>query len=472
MEQKRGGFASSIGFIMAAVGSAVGLGNIWGFPFKMGANGGFTFLLVYLVLAVFCGFAIMVAELALGRSTGKGVIQAFGTLSGKYKWVGWLAMLSPFCLMSFYCTLGGYCAQYLVTNLSFLATSFDGSTGAELFALTLENQWSAVAATLIFLLVSFGIVKGGIAGGIEKFNKIGMPALFILLIVVIVRSLTLPGAMDGVSFMFSPGWSVANGYLEEAPSFFAVLATAGSQMFFSLSLAMGAMITYGSYLSKSENLGKNAVLIIIFDTIVALMAGLAVIPAAIATYGKSAELGGPSLLFVTLQDVFNSMGSTVGPLFGIVFYSLVIVAALSSSISLLEVLTTVIIDRQKTKGKPENRGKAALVMTIPLCITTFLVAFDGLGTIDTWQLIPSMGCWLNTFDFFAEGLLMPLGALSMSILFGWVVKPDFLVQENRAKGVAFKAAPFFVFSLKYLCPIIMLLVLLGQLNDFLGLGLY
>ncbi len=472
MEQKRGGFASSIGFIMAAVGSAVGLGNIWGFPFKMGANGGFTFLLVYLVLAVFCGFAIMVAELALGRKTGKGVIGAFGTLSGKYKWVGWLAMLSPFCLMSFYCTLGGYCAQYLVTNLSFLATSIDGSTGAALFDLTLENQWNAVAATLIFLLVSFWIVKGGIAGGIEKFNKVGMPALFILLIVVIVRSLTLPGAMDGLSFMFVPNWSVEHGYLAEAPSIFAVVATAGSQMFFSLSLAMGAMITYGSYLSKTENLAKNAILIIIFDTLVALMAGVAVIPAAIATYGKSAQLGGPSLLFITLQDVFNSMGSTIGPIFGIVFYSLVVVAALSSSISLLEVLVTVVIDRQKAKGQPENRGKAALLMTIPLCVTTFLVAFDGLGSNDVWQLLPSMGSWLGTFDFFAEGIFMPLGALAMSIIFGWIVKPDFLVEEIRAKGVAFKAAPFFVFALKYLCPIIMILVLVGQLNDFLALGLY
>ncbi len=470
MEHKRGGFGSSFGFIMAAVGSAVGLGNIWGFPFKMGANGGFTFLLVYLALAVFAGFAIMLAELSLGRKTGMGVIGAYGSLSKKYTWIGWLAMIAPFCLMSFYCTLGGYCIQYLFYNLSQLSFGGFSDSGNALFAQMLNNQLGAVVFTTVFLWISFTIVKGGISGGIEKFNKIGMPALFILLIVVIIRSLTLPGAIDGLKFMFVPGWSLANGYLQEAPSFLAVLSTAGSQMFFSLSLAMGAMVTYGSYLKKKENLVKNSFLIIIFDTIVALMAGAAVIPAAIATYGQNAQLDGPNLLFVTLQDVFNSMG-VLGPLFGAVFYSLVIVAALSSSISLLEVLAAFLMDRRTAKGLAPKRTRSVLIVVLTLTITTLLVALDGLGTNHLWNPMPALGSWLGTFDFLAEGIAMPLGALFMSILFGWVVKPGILVDEIRSEGYEFKGAKFFVFSLKYLCPIIMALVLFGQLNDFLGLGL-
>ena len=304
MENKRDSWGSNLGFILAAVGSAVGLGNIWGFPYKMGKSGGFTFLIAYLLLAVFVGFVVMISELAMGRHVGKGVIGCYHTLSKKFKWVGWLAVFSPFIIMSFYSVLGGYCIEYMALNMSNLAfAGAEISTGADLFTSMLMNPFGNVIFTILFLVICYLINRGGISGGIEKFNKVGMPALFVMLVIVIIRSLTLDGAVEGLKFMFVPGYAVEGGFIEEAPNFITVLATAGGQMFFSLSLAMGVMFTYGSYLSKKENLVKNAALIVFSDTLVALMAGLAVIPAAVAISGPSATLSGPKLLFITLQDL-------------------------------------------------------------------------------------------------------------------------------------------------------------------------
>ena len=338
--QERKGFGSTFGFIMAAVGSAVGLGNIWGFPNKMGANGGFAFLLIYLVLAVLCGYIVMVGELALGRKTGKGAIATYQTMSRKFKWLGWLATLSPFLILSFYCVQGGYCIKYLVLNVGNLFNAGFGSnglTGAEIFGNFMGNPAEGVIFAVIFMLLTILIVMGGVNGGIEKFCAVGMPALFVMLIVIIVRSCTLPGAVEGLKFMFVPNFEP----LKE--NFLGVLATAGGQMFFSLSLGMGVMITYGSYLDKEKAITKNALVIVLCDTLVALMAGLAVLPAAFAL-DPTGSKGGPKLLFITLQNVFDNMGG-IGAVFGIVFYALVILAAVSSSISLLEVIVTHFVDK-------------------------------------------------------------------------------------------------------------------------------
>ena len=336
--EERKGFGSNFGFLMAAVGSAVGLGNIWGFPNKMGASGGFTFLIIYLILAVLCGFIVMVGELAIGRKTGHGAVGAYKALSKKFKWMGWLGILSAFFILFFYCALGGYCIKYTVLNIGDLFGAGFGSnglSGGEIFGNFLGSPAEGVIYGLIFVALTMLIVMGGVSGGIEKVCSIGMPALFVMLIICIVRACTLEGAVDGLKYMFVPGWAVANGVIEEAPSFFEVLSTAGGQMFFSLSLGMGAMITYGSYLDKKENLQKNAILIIVMDTLVALMAGLCVIPGRFAL-DPTGALGGPSLLFVTMQNVFHKM--PLGALFGILFYLLVVFAAISSSISLLEVI--------------------------------------------------------------------------------------------------------------------------------------
>ena len=219
--EERKGFGSNFGFLMAAIGSAVGLGNIWGFPNKMGANGGFTFLIIYLILAVLCGFIVMVGELAIGRKTGKGAIAAYRSLSQRFKWVGWLGVASAFLIMSFYCALGGYCLKYVVLNIGNLtgaAFGSNGLSGSEVFGSFLTSQGEGVIYGLIFVVLTMVIVMGGVAGGIEKFCGIGMPALFFMLLICIVRACTLPGAVDGLKYMFVPGWAVANGVIEKAPA--------------------------------------------------------------------------------------------------------------------------------------------------------------------------------------------------------------------------------------------------------------
>ena len=472
--EERKGFKSTFGFLMAAVGSAVGLGNIWGFPNKMGNNGGFAFLLVYLVLAVLCGYIVMVGELAIGRKTGKSAIATYQTLSRKFKWLGWLATLSPFLILSFYCALGGYCLKYIVLNVGNLVGAefgTNGLSGGAIFESFMLNQTEGVVFGIIFLLLTMVIVMGGVSGGIEKFCSIGMPALAVMLVVIIIRSCTLPGAAEGLKFMFVPNFEP----LKE--NFLGVLATAGGQMFFSLSLGMGVMITYGSYLDKQKNITKNALVIVIFDTLVALMAGLAVLPAAFALDPDGSK-GGPSLLFVTLQNVFDSMGG-LGAVFGIIFYLLVTLAAVSSSISLLEVIVTHFCDKAAAKGKGDKRKAYSLIATLAVSVLCVLVCLDGLGysgywvpgrvLVDgAWQYTAMYNdCWLDFFDMLSEGIMMPLGALLMCIMIGYEIGPDVVRDEiERNEGHKMKSYGFFKICVRFITPLLMVMVLIGQIKDF------
>ena len=475
--EERKGFGSNFGFLMAAVGSAVGLGNIWGFPNKMGASGGFTFLLIYLVLAVCCGFIVMLGELALGRKTGQGAVGAYKVLSKKFSWMGWLGILSAFFILFFYCALGGYCIKYVVLNVGDLfgaGFGSNGMTGAEIFGAFMSNPAESIIYGLIFVAITMVIVMGGIGGGIEKVCSIGMPCLFVALIICIIRALTLPGAVDGLKYMFVPGWAVANGVIPEAPSFFDVLSTAGGQMFFSLSLGMGAMITYGSYLDKKENLQKNAILIIVMDTLVALMAGLCVIPGRFALDPEGA-LGGPSLLFITMQNVFHKMDA-VGPIFGILFYLLVVFAAVSSSISLLEVIVAHFVDKAREAGKGDKRKAYCLYAAVLVGLGCVLVCADCLGgnNIAPWQLLgleTASGwndCWLDFWDMLSEGIMMPLGALLMSLMIGWEIGPEVVKEECEQQGNTLPTYGFFTICVKIVTPLCMLLILYGQVAGFFG----
>ena len=473
--EERKGFGTNFGFLMAAVGSAVGLGNIWGFPNKMGASGGFTFLLIYLVLAVCCGFIVMVGELALGRKTGHGAVGAYKVLSKKFSWMGWLGILSAFFILFFYCALGGYCIKYTVLNVGDLFNAGFGSagrTGAEIFTDFMAAPTEAIIYGLIFVALTMIIVMGGIGGGIEKVCSVGMPALFVALLICIIRSCTLPDAVNGLKYMFVPGWAVANGVIEKAPSFFEVLSTAGGQMFFSLSLGMGAMITYGSYLDKKENLEKNAILIVVMDTLVALMAGLCVIPGRFALDPEGA-LGGPSLLFITMQNVFHKM-SAVGPIFGILFYLLVVFAAISSSISLLEVIVAHFVDKARAEGKGDKRKTYTLIAAAAVGLGCILVCADCLGTAgiapadllgienpQTWA-----ADWLDFWDMLSEGVMMPLGALLMSLMIGWEIGPEVVKEEAEQQGNKLVSYGFFKICVKVITPLCMLLILYGQLQSF------
>ena len=522
--EERKGFGSNFGFLMAAVGSAVGLGNIWGFPNKMGANGGFTFLIIYLLLAACCGLIVMIGELALGRKTGKGAVGAYKILSKKFRWLGWLGILSAFLILFFYCALGGYCIKYVVLNVGNLFGAGFGSNGlngAEVFGAFMGNQMEAVIYGLIFVLLTMLIVMGGVGGGIEKVCSVGMPALFIILLICIIRACTLGGnefevavlqadgstvvqtiqssSLDGLKYMFQPGYVTGTGYyapakalvdgamvaaidgvpvvnhITEIPNFFSVLSTAGGQMFFSLSLGMGAMITYGSYLGKKQNLEKNALIIVIMDTLIALMAGLAVMPGRFAL-DASGAVGGPKLLFITMQNVFDKMGA-IGPVFGLLFYLLVVFAAISSSISLLEVIVAHFVDKARIAGKGDKRKPYAVIAGIASAVLCVLVCVDGLGEngIAPAALlnIEASGwsdCWLDFFDCVSEGIMMPLGALLMCLCIGWEIGPKVVDEECCLEGQSFKSKGFFNICVKFITPIIMILVLAGQLDTFFGFG--
>lgn len=462
MEHKRGNWGSNIGFLLAAVGSAVGLGNIWGFPYKMGANGGFAFLLVYIVLAIFVGFVLMITELSIGRKTGKSVIATYAQLSKPFGWVGWLAVIVPFLILSFYSVLGAYTLQYTILNLSNLAFGSAGLDGGTLFGNMLTTPFGTVIFTVGYLLIALLIVKGGIKGGIEKFSVYAMPALFFMLIIIIIRSVTLPGASAGLEFMFKPDFT----YLKE--HFMRVVAVAGTQMFFSMSLAMGIMVTYGSYVSKKERLVKNSLVIVVSDTLVALMAGLAVLPAAFALGGEDAALAGPSLLFVTLQNVFENMGA-IGPLFGSMFYVLVFIAAITSTISLVEVLVTFFADHHVSKGKEVKRHKITFWVCLAITLEAMLIAWDGLGSNGLWTpfqnafgVIGSFNdCWLDFIDYFAEYLFMPVGAIMTAVMVGWVIKPKAVYDEVTLEGNKFRIYGFYKFCIRFVVPVVMLFVLIS-----------
>ena len=473
----REGFASNFGFIMAAVGSAVGLGNIWGFPYKMGMNGGFAFLLIYLVLAIFIGIAVMVGELAIGRKTGLSPIAAYRKLSKKFAFLGYMAIACPFLILCFYMLLGGmvmrYAGGYLLAM--FGVDTWGVADISTFFGSFICNGTSMVLWTLIFIAINAVVVAAGVGGGIEKFCNIGMPCLFVMLIIIIVYVAVQPGAVGGYQFMF--GFN-----LEPLKTdFLTVLKTAAGQMFFSLSLGMGAMITYGSYMKKSEKLQRNAVIVVVMDTCAAIMAGMIVMPACYAFLdGNTAS--GPSLLFKSMQMVFDNMGGFIGNLMGFLFYFLVFIAAISSSMSLLEAISSAKIDADVEKGKVPNRKKAAIVFSIIILIFCLPVALDGIGAglaggaamptpaelLGIENVLMWNDCWLDFYDVISEGILMPVGAMIMAFAIGWIWKMDFVVEECEASGCKFWGKAFFNICYKFITPIGMLVVLYGQITSYFG----
>lgn len=460
----KGQFKSNFGFLMAAVGSAVGLGNLWGFPYKMGNGGGFAFLILYLLMAFFIGYPCMLGEFAIGRKGGKAAIGSYERLGKKYIFNGWIATIVPFFLLTFYCVLGGYVLKYLLANIGDIFGADWGVNGADsgaFFEGFVGSGAPALVFTAIYIIATVLIVMGGVSGGIEKFCTIAMPGLAILLIITVIRSCTLPGAVEGLTFIFKPNFEVFKG-----TGWITVLASAGGQIFFSLSLASSCMIVYGSYLDKKENLEKNAVLVPIMDTSVALLASLATIPATFAAGMEPAA--GPGMLFVTLQTVFNSMGSA-GPIFGTMFYLLVLFAALTSSIGMLEGAVSAFMDRAIDKGKTPSRAKISWAIIGITTIGSIIVSIDALGAGPMPKPF-GLSTWLDAFDLFAEGFMMPGGCLVMAIILGWI-KPDYIDDEVRL-GSAYKTKQFVGFCLKWIVPVFLVFILVGQMNSFFGLGLF
>ena len=460
----RKGFGSNFGFLMAAVGSAVGLGNIWGFPNKMGANGGFPFLILYLALALCCGVIIMLGELALGRKTGHGAVGAYQSISKRFKWLGWLGIAAAALIFSFYSALGGYCLRYVVVNFgNLIGAEFgtNGVGGADVFQGLLSQPDVSIAFALAFMLITMLVVMSGVGGGIERVCSVGMPALFFILIICIIRSCTLPGAADGLKYMFVPGWAVANGIIDEAPGFWRVLTAAGGQMFFSLSLGAGVMITYGSYVKKDVNLSRSLSQIELFDTGVAFLAGLMIIPAVFVFSGMDGMSSGPSLMFVSLPKVFASMG-VAGPVIGLVFFVMVAFAALTSCISIMETLVANCMEifHQSRKAMSLTVGVLATAAAVVVCLGYNVFYFElTLPSGATAQI-------LDLMDYISNSFLMPFISFLTCIFVGWVIKPQWIIEEMEASGHTFGRKKLYAFMIRYVTPVIMAVLFLQSAGVF------
>ena len=468
MEQNRGSFSGNFGFIMAAIGSAVGLGNLWGFPYKMGSNGGFPFLMIYLFFVIFCGVVVMGVEMVIGRRTGKSPVMAMAALGKKYSFVGWFGVLSATIIMGFYSVLIGYSLRYMLGFAVQIVgiDGFGGMTGSEFFSAYTGNVGSVLLYTVLTFVMSYVIVAGGVESGIEKFNKIGIPALFFILIAIIIYNLTLEGSSQGFVYMFTAKGMELSGTEFD---FMRACRSAAGQMLFSCSLGMGAMITYGSYLGKDANVSKNAWVIPAADTAAAILAGMAIFPAVFAQ-GQD-PCGGPGLLFITMQDTFSTMGY-VGNIVGLLFYLLVIFAGVSSAISLMETSSAHLIDSFAAKGKPMSRKAAVAVITVIMFVLSVPVCLDKLGGAG-WGIYQFLGegsrDLLDLYDFFTEGLMMPLGAVLMCLIVGWKCGMDWMADEIELEGNRFVTKKFFYVCVKYITPVVMTFVLFSLALSYLGL---
>ena len=453
MIKNRPGFSSRIGFVLAAAGSAVGLGNIWRFPYLAAKYGGGIFLFVYLILVVTFGFTLMATEIAIGRSTRLSCVEAFGKVNGKFRFLGPLNAIIPILIVPYYCVIGGWVVKYMAEFLM--------GNGAALAGDAYFGSFISVAASGIlnnpmpwfvgYVLLNAVILLLGVNKGIENISKLMMPLLVILAVVISIYSLSLPGAMEGLKFYLLPDFSKL--------SLSTVLGAMG-QMFYSMSLAMGIMITYGSYMKDEDNLEDSITQIQIFDTGIAMLAGLMIIPSVVAFNGGTAEgiSAGPGLMFGVLPKVFATIGG--GNLLGAAFFILVFFAALTSSISLLETFVSIIQDRFHTTRKATIIG--ATVFTILVGSLSCL----GYGPLSGITVLGM--AFLDFFDFFTNSILMPIAALLTCVLVGYVVGPKFVADEVTKAGHAFTREKLYNVMIRYIAPVLLAVILLGEIAKFFG----
>jgi NSS family neurotransmitter:Na+ symporter len=450
MSQKRENWGSRFGFIMAAAGSAVGLGNIWRFPYTAGANGGSAFILIYLFFTFVIGLSVMTAEFAVGRKTGLAAVGAFKHYNKNWTFVGVLGVLSAFFIMGFYPVVGGWALAYVLKTFTGLMSNPDAIGDA--FGGFITNAYEPLIWMLLFLGLNVAIVVKGISGGIEKAGKILMPILFGILVLLAARSLTLPGAGGGIEFLFKPDFSKVTGETW--------LAALG-QAFFSLSLGMGCMITYGSYINKKENLPQNAFIVTALDTGVALLAGLAIFPALFA-FGME-PAAGPGLVFVVVPIVFAQMGG-IGTFFSAIFFIALTVAALTSSVSLLEVVVSYLIDQ-----KNMARQKAVLITAAIMAVTGVLASLS-LGVMSNATFL-GVGMF-DFLDILTDKIFLAIGGMLLAIFAGWVVKKEDLKDELTNSGtVKFALFEVWYTLVKYVIPVIVAVVAVAGIISITQTGL-
>lgn len=444
--QNRGAFQSSFGMMMAVAGSAVGLGNIWRFPFMAGQNGGAVFLIIYLALVIIIGVPLVLSEFSIGRSTHRGVVDSFKILAPKTKWygIGYLAIITGFTILGFYSVIAGWTARFFVESVT---GNFTGASAADIsasFTSFVNSGYQPILYTFAFIAATSWIVARGVEKGIEKFNKILMPALLVILILLCINSATLSGFSEGMSFLFKPDFSKINSTM--------VLNAAG-QVFFTLSVGMGVMITYSSYVTKKDNMVRSKAIVALIDTSIAIIAGIAIFPA-VFTFGI-APTEGPQLVFLALPSVFAQM--PLGSVVAAGFFIMLLIAALTSSISICEMIVAYCIEEFSI-----SRKRAVVYLSIGIGI---LATLSALSQIEG-SSITILG--LNFFDFLdtaSSNYMLIAGGLVTSIFVGWFFDKKRLYNTFTSNGQYTTAlfAPF-VFIVRYVVPIAISMIFLSKIG--------
>ena len=450
-KQKRSAFSGKIGFVLSAAGASVGLGNIWRFPYLAAKYGGGIFLLVYIVLAVTFGYTMIVAETALGRMTRKSPVGAFGAFGkkGGLRFGGWINAVIPILIVPYYSVIGGWVIRYLSEYIS--------GHGSELsqdgyFSNFISSGLSAEVCFLIFTAFTLAIIFAGVRNGVERVSKVMMPVLVVLSVVIAGYSVTRPGALAGVRYFLVP--NVAN-------FSWMTVVTAMGQMFYSLSIAMGILVTFGSYMKKETSIENSTRNVEVFDTAIAIMAGLMIIPAVFAFSGGDPNTlqAGPSLMFITIPKVFASMG--LGTVVGLLFFVLVLFAAVTSSIALTESAVSTFEDELHW-----NRKKSTVVIGIIMLALGTLSSL-GYGPLDAVKILGMQ--FLDFFDFLTNSVMMPIAAIATCLLVSRVIGVDRIEEEMTQEGGTFRRKKIFVMMIKYLCPVFAAIILISSVMNAFGL---
>ena len=460
-EKHRNSFSGSIGFVLAAAGSAVGLGNIWRFPYLAAKDGGGLFLLMYIVLAFTFGFALLTTEIAIGRKTKQSPLTAYKTLKKDWGFLGVIASLVPVIIMPYYCVIGGWVVKYF---LAYLTGEGSNAAADGYFTEYITREYQPIILMMIFLFVTAFIIFRGVNKGIESYSKVLMPVLLVLVVGISIFSLTIRYTDDaGVTRTGLEGFGIyiiPNLEGMTVKRFFTVLVDAMGQLFFSLSVAMGIMIAYGSYVKDDAKLVKSINQIEIFDTIVAFLAGVMIIPAVYTFMGREGmEAYGPSLMFVSLPKVFASMGK-IGNLVGCLFFAMVLFAALTSSVSVMEAVVSSLMDKFHL-----SRTKATVIETAIALVAGIMVCF-GYNKLYFDIKLPngSRAQILDVMDYISNNCLMPIVAIGTCILIGWILKPQVIVDEAEKTGCNFGRKKLYVVMVKYIAPILLVILLLKSLG--------
>ena len=453
----RGAFSSRLGFVLAAAGSAVGLGNIWRFPYLAARDGGGLFLVIYIILALTFGFTLLTTEVAIGRKTGESPLTAYAALKKGWGPLGYIACLIPMVIMPYYCVIGGWVLKYLTV---YATGSGEAAAADGYFAGFITSQWGPLIFMAVFMALTAVIVILGVDTGIEKLSKVLMPALLVIIVIIAVFSLTIShtddagmtrNGLEGLTILFIPDLEGIT-----VTQFLRVVMDAMGQLFYSLSIAMGIMIAYGSYMPKDTDLSKSINQIEIFDTAIAILAGVMIIPTVFVFMGRDGmQASGPGLMFQTLPRVFTAMGG-FGWIIGVLFFAMVLFAAVTSSVSILEAIVSSIIDRFHISRKAAVGFAVAIsfVLAVIVCLGYNVFYFDA--------PLPNgaVGQILDIFDYISNNVLMPILSILTCILVGWIIKPEAVTDEVELGGAKMGRKGLYRIMVRFVAPILLLILLL------------